>query len=925
MTRRTFLRSAATVAVTTVGGVSAATSVAASGERRTSASLETAPASSPAIYSTTEHVSGIPLGGLGTGSVEIRPDGYFHDWLIFNQGAWAPRQPDHERNAGPDMPPSALAFFLRTRRGKGEPQLRRLGLRSEENDLYASGWARDVEAIVYHGEFPVASLDYLDDSLPAAVTGTFFAPFIPHDSRVSGTPGFHAIFTVKNTTSRPVDVSIMGKLRNPLAWGADDRRLENFLTQAGGTTYLTMRTRAEMDRKATLGSLTLSVSGGDASWILGEFADYLSATTRVNGRFGLSAITYLRQFREDGRLPSLAGAASPARLLMLSDEDIAALSRRDKEALWATLTRFAVFDDLRCMAQRVDTNFAATEQGLTALLSEARSYLNSLAGDDRSRQDWGDAALSSTLTLAPGEEREIRFTLGWHFPHHFSAEGPELGHQYEKWFQDAEEVNRFLVGHRDEQRAATCAFSRALHDTTLGTEMATAWTSQLSTLVKSTWWTRDGKFAVWEGLGCCGFDTTDITYQGSFNLIALFPELQKGQMRMGAEFQRPDGRVHHFFTPDFFHVDNGFDRVDMNPQFVMLVARDYLWTGDKDYLQALWPHVQRAIASTALLDGNGDGLPDRDTRRNTYDGWDFSGTPAYIASLWLGGLRAAAHIAEELDDKDLAARYRGILEKAAPAFDRLLWNGDYYSLLVDGERRDDACMSDQLSGEWFTHLTGLGHSLPNERVLTALAAIARHNFSHETGLRNASYPADRQAHFPAYGNVNSTANWTGIEFAVASMMMDFGMVEAGMEIVRSVHDRYQRAGRFWNHVECGDPYYRAMSSWALLLGATGFKVDVPRATLTIIPPARRKLLRAPWFASTAWGSMAVSARRFELRCASGEMEIKALRLSPASSPWKPKVNGQPVAAQVRELNGMAVIEFGQPLRFAAGDTITASA
>ena len=35
---------------------------------------------------------------------------------------------------------------------------------------------------------------------------------------------------------------------------------------------------------------------------------------------------------------------------------------------------------------------------------------------------------------------------------------------------------------------------------------------------------------LWEGLGSCGFHTTDITYHASFGLLALFPDLQKKQM-----------------------------------------------------------------------------------------------------------------------------------------------------------------------------------------------------------------------------------------------------------------------------------------------------------------------------------------------------------------------------------------------------------
>jgi hypothetical protein len=37
------------------------------------------------------------------------------------------------------------------------------------------------------------------------------------------------------------------------------------------------------------------------------------------------------------------------------------------------------------------------------------------------------------------------------------------------------------------------------------------------------------------------------------------------------------------------------------------------------------------------------------------------------------------------------------------------------------------------------------------------------------------------------------------------------------------------------------------------------------------------------------------------------------------------VNGKAVAAQVREEDGLAVIEFAEPLHFAAGDAITATA
>ena len=50
-----------------------------------------------------------------------------------------------------------------------------------------------------------------------------------------------------------------------------------------------------------------------------------------------------------------------------------------------------------------------------------------------------------------------------------------------------------------------------------------------------------------------------------------------------------------------------------------------------------------------------------------------------------------------MHDAAAADGWREALRKGAASFDRLLWNGEYYSLWVDGPRRDECCMSDQLS------------------------------------------------------------------------------------------------------------------------------------------------------------------------------------------------------------------------------------
>lgn len=873
------------------------------------------------ITRTVDHTSGIPLGGLGTGSVEIQPDGCLRQWQIFNLGAWAPNQPEACRVAGPQLDARTLCFLVRAQQEGAAPVARRLNVCAAHQDLYSLAWLRAVEAITFDGRYPVARLTYHDPDLPVALSGLFFSPFTPHDARTSGTPGWHALFTVTNHGTAPVQVALLAMLENPLASGAADRRLHNTVRQHGGATYLSLTTAAEDGCRATHGSLCLAVSGGEASWIAGDYRTWLRGAGTFGSDYGCAFECCLNEWRATGALTTLRRDISPSALVRLSDDEIAALAPVERDALLAKLREVP---SLRALWQRVaavEGEALETAEGRCRFLREVRRRLDQLDGEERDRGTWGDAALNAGLTLAPGETREIDFALGWHFPHHYSALGPRLGHRYEEWFADAEQVARYLVTRRAEHRRTTVAFADTLYDTSLDPAFADAWSAQLSTLAKCTWWTRAGDFAVWEGLGCCGFHTTDITYQGSFGLLALFPELQQRQMAMGARHQRADGRVHHFFTPDLSQVDDGFDRVDMNQQFVLLACRDWLWTGDREQLAALWPHVQRAMANTALLDRDGDGLPDHDTRRNTYDQWNFFGTPSYIASLWLAALRAAVRIAEDLGEPAAASEWQATLARGVASFERKLWNGDYYSLWVDGAERDECCMSDQLSGEWFTHLVGLGHSLPRERIVAALEAVARHNFRPDDGLLNATYPAGAPRRLSTWRNFQAMAPWTGIEYAIGSMLLDFGLPALGTAVVQSIDARYRRAGRVWNHVECGDHYYRAMASWAILLAATGFKVDVPRGVVTFAPCVSQSRFHAPWVAASGWGACAFADGGFRMSCTAGRLHCRELRLGLSTAPRGVSLAGQRVPADCGLADGLAVVTFAEPLTVSAGEVL----
>ena len=771
--------------------------------------------------------SGIALGGIGTGSVELMPDGEFHYWQIANpprmtEVCWETKADDGEQHTG------ALSFWVRTAQTGRRPVVRKLGMRTDPDDFTYRmfPWNKPVERICFDGRFPVCELQYEDDVLPCRVTGRAVAPFVPHRTDSSSTPGFYMDFEIENTDCEPLTVSLLGTL---VPQFCNDGGCRNALETDGDSVSVTMLPAQQTDAP-NCGETCLSIGGdGEKSYIAGEFRRFLREYIFDDDNFGVSQESVLFGFRETGRLPNSTAVMPPPAL----PEKIETLSDDALAELLDAYTRYPFAASVLRRIRDLRPAFPANREETVQLLSALRGQTRLLKAEE-----FGAAALCSTVRLAPGEKKTVRFILTWYFPNHFAKDGRRLGHYYENLFSSATQANAFLRDRRKDVFAKAVSFSRLLYDTTLPDVFPDCWSGHLSTMVKCSWYLRDGKFGLWEGQGFCGFHTTDITYHASFGLLALFPALQLGQMRMGAAFQREDGRVHHFFTPDLSHVGNGYERVDMNNQFVLMVLRDYLYTGDAEYLKDMWPHVILAMDSIGALDADGDGLPDKETTRNTYDAWNLSGTPVYISVLWLSALKAAARIADEMDDAAHAKSWRNLLEKGLASLETRLWNGEYYNLWRCGEEEDESLMTDQLDGEWFLRVAGIGGNLCDDRIRDVMRVVLKKNFDPDGGLINASCPEGRHTTLYSNKNCQTEAVWTGICYVAAALCLCVGLYDDAHAIVAAIQDNQARFGALWDHWECGHHYTRPMSSWTTLTAALGLSVDAARRVLRVRPVKR---------------------------------------------------------------------------------------
>jgi len=315
------------------------------------------------------------------------------------------------------------------------------------------------------------------------------------------------------------------------------------------------------------------------------------------------------------------------------------------------------------------------------------------------------------------------------------------------------------------------------------------------------------------------------------------------------------------------------DFIDGHMGTILKAYREHLMSPDNAFLDGNWPEIRRAMDyAIRTWDADGDGVIEGE-QWNTYDCAVY-GPNTFIGSLWLGALRAAEEMARLKGEGALADSYHARFVKGSKKMDELLWNGEYWIQKVDETKYPrtqygTGCMSDQLLGQWWAYMLGLGNLFPDGHIQTACEAIFRDNWlsdftgfvqtqrtfaeGPEMGLLVCTWPHGGRP--PVEPIFYRDEVWTGIEYSTAGLLIARGLTDQAAQIIKGARDRYNGTKRNpWNEIECGDNYARAMSSWGLLTNAEGYYYDGPRGSLKLAPVIGPGNFRG--FLSTAegWGS-----------------------------------------------------------------------
>jgi len=738
---------------------------------------------------------GAPVGGFGAGTFSRTYRGDFARWHI--QGGIHKYQ---------TVDGNQFAMFQRAE-GDAEGFAQVLAAyHPRSNALRAWKWDYPVGAGDYSALYPKSWFDYRSEKFPAHVVLEQFSPILPDNYKETSYPVAVYRWHAENPTKKRVTVSVLLSWENMLGW---------------------FRTTSR-----------------DLSGAINE-GNYNRAASEPLGSTGtMKGVVFERNH---------IGAVQDA---WDGQWTIAVL-----ESPGIEVTHFTTYDPT----------------------GDGKAVWQSFSTDGRlsnSNEKWTStgerlaAAIAVRFTLEPGEKRTVPMVIAWDMPIVEFGAGRKWYRHYTD-FYGTSGLNSWAIARDGLQNAA--AWSDAIdawQAPYVNDESKPLWYrgmlfNELYILADGgSFWGRplgsDAKAApVYSFMECYDYpfyETLDVRFYGSMPLLKFWPDIEKNVMRSFAatvpqefdekmiwqwksqqtgtnnfKIRKAKGAVPHdlgvpnedpFIQINQFSWQDTNGWKDLNPKFVLMVYRDFVLTGSKDkaFLHDTWPAIQESLTYLLKYDSDSDGIPENGGYPDqTYDTWVVRGESAYSGGLWLAALRSAEEIAKLLGDATAATKYHDLFARAQASYIKKLWNGEYFRYDTQSEYRDDI-QADQLAGQWYAAMTGLGDLVPREMQLSSLKKIYNFNV-----LKFADGSMGAVNGIAPDGTIVKTNEqveevWIGTTFALAALMLADGLKDEAFRTAWGVyHTSYETEGFWFRTPEAWDisgnyrasMYMRPAGIWAM--------------------------------------------------------------------------------------------------------------
>ena len=818
-----------------------------------------------------------PLGGIGSGCIGLSGNGRLIDWEIFNRpnkgsingfSHFAIKAENEEKVLSTKI----LNGDLHAPYGGdfNRPLFTSFGFGPHRSTLAGVPHFKNVE---FKGEYPFAQLKFIDDKFPGNVNMNAFNPLIPLNDKDSSIPSAFFEIEVENTTDEVLTYTIAMSLSNPFP----SKYSMNSYEKVDGMSVIKLEQDNFGSEHPEYGNLCVGTDAADVS-----YQEYWFRT-----RWFDNVTTYWNDLNSKGKLKN---RNYPAKLVTAGNQAYGA-------------------EDVGTLAAHIKLE-PNTKEKVKFVISW--SYPNC-------HNYWNAEPCGCSDSSCCSETSEVKTWKNY----------------YASLFSSSKESALYSLKNWNRLYKETLLFKEALFTSSLPIEAIDAISANISILKTPTCLRlEDGSFYGFEGChcqeGCCEGSCTHV-WNYAYALPFLFPKLERSMRDLDFKYNQRDdgGMVFRLMLP------LGRSQADFRPcvdgQFggVIKAYRDWKISGDTEWLRGNWEAIKKSIdfawaeSNEDKWDYDKDGVVEG-RQHHTLD-MELFGPSSWLTGFYLAALKCGSEIAEFFGETEVAKEYMDLFDKGKKFCEESLFNGEYYTQKVDlndksllekydggvslygdstvdaywNEEKNelkyqvgDGCVIDQVLAQWHANICGFGEIFDRENTKSALKAIYKNNFkksmrdffnpcrlyslNDEGGLIICDYPEG--TYVPGVPLPYAEETMNGFEYQAAIHMIQEGLVEEGMEIIKAVRDRYDGERRNpWNEFECGSNYARSMASYAILNAYSGFEFDMVKNMVGFAPIVDGDF-KCFWSLDSGWGTFEIKDNKAIIKLLYGELQLYSLKL-----------------------------------------------
>jgi uncharacterized protein (DUF608 family) len=532
-------------------------------------------------------------------------------------------------------------------------------------------------------------------------------------------------------------------------------------------------------------------------------------------------------------------------------------------------------NNITMMVKNSDTTAQVTS-GATVSDFTADGLLSNVAG----------GILASEVVLQPSEKKTTTFVVAW----------DNIDGYYRKWLTTSRNIAQYGYDSAEVLKAKVDNWHNKILNSNLPDWYKDVLINNFHVFNSMYEWHSDGYCGQTESMSDKGSTGCfDMRYYSSIPLPLFAPDAEFLEMKGFANLQNPDGQIWHGLN------DNGA-KSDINAEFPLCLLRDYLWTGERRFLDSMYVNAKKALAKNNTVDTDQDGLCNNgfttfDTQFET--GW-MPGEPEYPSDIQLAGIKSVQKMADLMSDTKMVDTCKAWYAKTSATFEKPAGQHGYWNTTNAGPTglkgyytgSNDltsnggvgiASWASQLSGQWYADLLQLGLLHPQGRIDSVIAFIDACNKG-SRGDFLAIFPDHSRWFCMPGANSHSGEQWPWFpptHFgcpAISHGFPDIGMACVNRNWKAIYSGEVTSVGPIpWNSpvfmnvdgTDAPDTWgrYRYMDPpgvFASLMAITGFSVDIPGQEIWIKPSLptslNNKLIKAPLINGLSCGTLDYEAK-----------------------------------------------------------------